>query len=90
MAPERSICKVFATLRELIFNVVSENTRGGYNYALNLAKMALCLYIHDFCRQYTCVLSFLHTQNSSCPRAYGNGDRKGCCADYLLPEVIYL
>ena len=29
MAPERSICKVFATLRELIFNVVSENTRGG-------------------------------------------------------------
>ena len=91
MAPERGICRVLATSQAVILcAMIHEDTQGGYNYALNLVKMAISLHIHDFGRQCTRMLSFLRTLNSSCPRAYGNGNRRICHTDCLLPGVIYL
>ena len=91
MAPERGICRVLATSQAVILcAMIHKNTQGGYNYALNLVKMAIRLHIHDFGRQCTRMLSFLHTPNSSCPSAYGNGNRRICHTDCLLPGVIYL
>lgn len=91
MAPERGICRVLATSQAVILcAMIHEDTRGGYNYALNLVKMAISLHIHDFGRQCTRMLSFLRTLNSSCPRAYGNGNGRICHTDCLLPGVIYL
>lgn len=92
MASERGICRVLAVTSQAVIlcAIIHENTRGGYNYALNLVKVAISLHIHDFWRQCTRMLSFLRTQNSSCPRAYGNGNRRICHTDCLLPGVIYL
>lgn len=59
MAPERGICRVLATSQAVILcAMIREDTRGGYNYALNLVKMAIRLHIHDFGRQCTRMLSF--------------------------------
>ena len=91
MAPERGICRVLATSQAVILcAMIHEDTREGYNYALNLVKMAMSLHTYDFRRQCNRMLSFLRTQNSSCPKAYGNGNRRICHTDCLLPGVIYL
>ena len=91
MAPERGICRVLATSQAVILcAMIREDTRGGYNYALNLVKMAMSLHTYDFRRQCNRMLSFLRTQNSSCPKVYGNGNRRICHTDCLLPGVIYL
>lgn len=89
MAPERVICRVLAASQAVILCAMHKNTRG-YNYALNLVKMAMSLHISDFRRQCNRMLSFLRTQNSSCPKAYGNGNRRICHTDCLLPGVLYL
>ena len=91
MAPERGICRVLATSQAVILcAMIHEDTQGGYNYALNLVKMAMSLHTYDFRRQCNRMLSFLRTQNSSCPKVYGNGNRRICHTDCLLPGVIYL
>ena len=91
MAPERGICRVLATSQAVILcAMIHEDIQEGYDYALNLVKMAIRLHIHDFGRQCTRMLSFLRTLNSSCPKAYGNGNRRICHTDCLLPGVIYL
>ena len=90
MAPERVICRVLAASQAVILCAMHKNTRGGYNYALNLVKMAMSLHTYDFRRQCNRMLSFLRTQNSSCPKVYGNGNRRICHTDCLLPGAIYL
>ena len=91
MAPERGICRVLATSQAVILcAMIHEDTQGGYNYALNLVKMAMSLHTYDFRRQCNRMLSFLRTQNSSCPKVYGNGNRRICHTDCLLPGAIYL
>lgn len=89
MAPECVICRVLAASQAVILCAMHKDTRG-YNYALNLVKMAMSLHTYDFRRQCNRMLSFLRTQNSSCPRAYGNGNRRICHTDCLLPGAIYL
>lgn len=90
MDPERVICRVLAASQAVILCAMHKNTRGEYNYALNLVKMAMSLHTYDFRRQCNRMLSFLRTQNSSCPKAYGNGNRRICHTDCLLPGAICL